>query len=137
MRVALLFIDGVGIGPRTPDTNPLARGDFLVSRFDDDAPSLPVGFPSARWGTLASFAAPPNQGTRKIYGTSGNSFVAVVSFGDSVRAIAVTAGGESGDPRSPHFDDEARRYASGNLRPVYFYPPQLAGHTERTYHPGH
>ena len=62
--------------------------------------------------------------------------MAVVEFGDSVRARAVTAGGESGDPRSPHFNDQAERYASGNLREVYFYPDQLKGHTERAYHPG-
>jgi len=48
----------------------------------------------------------------------------------------VTAGGESGHPESPHFADQAQRYASGNLRDVYFYPDQLTGHTERTYHPG-
>jgi acyl-homoserine-lactone acylase len=50
--------------------------------------------------------------------------------------MAVTAGGESGDPKSAHFDDEATRYASGNLREVYFYPEQLTGHVERRYHPG-
>jgi hypothetical protein len=49
-----------------------------------------------------------------------------------VRALAVTAGGESGHPDSPHFNDEAARYASGDLREVYFYPSQLAGHTRRT-----
>jgi acyl-homoserine-lactone acylase len=48
----------------------------------------------------------------------------------------VSAGGESGDPRSPHFNDQALRYTTGDLRPVYFYPNQLVGHTERTYHPG-
>jgi len=53
-----------------------------------------------------------------------------------VRARAVTAGGESGNPVSPHFSDEAQRYASGNLREVYFYPEELKGHAERTYHPG-
>jgi acyl-homoserine-lactone acylase len=60
----------------------------------------------------------------------------VVEFGKKVRARAVTAGGESGNPDSPHFRDEAERYASGNLREVYFWPEQLTGHTERTYHPG-
>jgi len=55
---------------------------------------------------------------------------------DSVRAIAVTAGGESGDPSSKHFGDQAKRYATGDLRPVYFYPSQLKGHVEREYHPG-
>jgi acyl-homoserine lactone acylase PvdQ len=104
--------------------------------FNDAAPSIPVPFTSATWGSLASFGARPYPGTKRWYGTSGNSFVAVVEFGDSVRARAVTAGGESGDPASPHFNDEAKRYAAGDLREVYFYPSQLAGHTERRYHPG-
>ncbi|HKO15896.1 MAG TPA: penicillin acylase family protein [Gemmatimonadaceae bacterium] len=108
----------------------------IVQPFNDAAPSIPVAFTSSRWGSLASFGARPYPGTKKWYGTSGNSFVAVVEFGDSVRARAVTAGGESGDPSSPHFNDEAERYATGNLRPVYFYRSQLAGHTEREYHPG-
>ena len=108
----------------------------IVERFDDAKPSTPVPFTSADWGSLAAFGAQPYQGTKRYYGTSGNSFVAVVEFGDKVRARAVTAGGESGDPRSPHFNDEATRYADGNLREVYFYPAQLQGHTEKTYHPG-
>ena len=124
---------------RTPwgDINRFQRltGD-IVQPFDDDAPSIPVPFTSSRWGSLASFGARAYPGTKKWYGTSGNSFVAVVEFGDSVRARAITAGGESGDPASPHFNDEAERYASGNLRPVYYYRSQLVGHTERTYHPG-
>jgi acyl-homoserine-lactone acylase len=53
-----------------------------------------------------------------------------------VRAKAVTAGGESGDPKSPHFNDQAQRYAAGDLRDVYFYRQQLDGHTRRTYRPG-
>jgi acyl-homoserine-lactone acylase len=108
----------------------------IVQPFTDSGPSLPVGFPSARWGTLASFGAKPYPGTRRWYGTGGNSFVAVVEFGDRVRARAVTAGGESGDPRSPHFNDQAERYSTGNLREVYFYPDQLAGHSQRRYRPG-
>jgi len=108
----------------------------IVHPFSDTGPSIPVGFSSARWGSLASFGAAPRNGTRRWYGTAGNSFVAVVEFGPRVRALAVTAGGESGDPRSPHFNDQAERYAAGNLREVYFYADQLRGHTERTYRPG-
>ena len=93
-------------------------------------------FTSAQWGSLASFGARTYPGTRRMYGTSGNSFVAVVEFGDRIKAMAVTAGGESGHPDSPHFLDEAGRYASGDLREVYFYPDQLKDHTRRTYHPG-
>jgi acyl-homoserine lactone acylase PvdQ len=124
---------------KTPwgDINRFQRlNDDIAPRFDAAAPSIPVGFPSAQWGSLASFGARPYPGTKKWYGTSGNSFVAVVEFGQTVRAKAVTAGGVSGHPASPHFNDEARRYATGDLREVYFYRSQLKGHTERQYHPG-
>ena len=111
------------------------NGD-IVQPFNDDGPSIPVGFTSSRWGSLASFGARRYPGTKRFYGTSGNSFVAVVEFGDSVRARAVTAGGLNSDPASPHFNDQAERYATGNLRDVYFYPNQLEGHVEREYRPG-
>jgi acyl-homoserine-lactone acylase len=108
----------------------------IAPRFDDTAPSIPVPFTSAQWGSLASFGARTHPNTKRMYGTSGNSFVAIVEFGERVRAIAVTAGGESGHPDSPHFNDQATRYATGNLRDVYFYPAQLTGHTKRSYRPG-
>lgn len=41
VRVALLFIDGVGIGRKEPAENPLAQGDFLLSRFQED-PGAPL-----------------------------------------------------------------------------------------------
>jgi acyl-homoserine-lactone acylase len=124
---------------KTPwgDINRFQRltGD-IVQPFDDAGPSIPVGFTSAVWGSLASFGARPYAGTKKWYGTSGNSFVAVVEFGERVHALAVTAGGESGNPMSPHFNDQAKRYGTGELREVYFYPAELMKHTERKYHPG-
>ena len=110
--------------------------DDIAPHFEDAQPSIPVPFTASIWGSLAAFGARPYPNTKQWYGTSGNSFVAVVEFGDSVKARAITAGGESGDPRSPHFNDEAERYAAGNLRDVYFYRSQLVGHTDREYHPG-
>jgi len=109
--------------------------DDIAPHFDDTKPSIPVPFTASVWGSLAAFGAKAYPDTKKWYGTSGNSFVAVVEFGDTVRAQAITAGGESGSPQSPHFNDEAERYASGRLRDVYFYRSQLVGHTEREYHP--
>ena len=108
----------------------------IVQPFNDAGQSISVPFTSSVWGSLASFGARQYPDTKRWYGTSGNSFVAVVEFGDKVRARAVTAGGESGHPASPHFNDEAKRYADGNLREVYYYPDQLKGHTEKIYHPG-
>ncbi|MBO0875033.1 MAG: penicillin acylase family protein [Pseudonocardia sp.] len=119
------------------EINRYQRNDGAIDQeFDDAKPSIPVPFTSARWGSLASFAAKRWPGTKRYYGTSGNSFVATVEFGPTVRAWAVTTGGASGHPDSPHFNDQAERYASGNLRPVYFYPDDLTGHIERSYVPG-
>jgi len=119
------------------DLNRFQRlNDAITPSFDDAKPSFPVPFTSAQWGSLAAFGAQRYPNTAKMYGTVGNSFVAVVEFGPRVQARAVTAGGESGDVASPHFDDQIERYAAGDLRDVYFYPDELAGHIERTYQPG-
>jgi acyl-homoserine-lactone acylase len=116
------------------EINRFQRNDGAITQtFDDTRPSIPVPFTSAQWGSLASFGARRYPGTKRYYGTSGNSFVAVVEFGPRLRAWAITAGGASGDPSSPHFNDQAARYASGNLRPVYFHPSDLTGHIERVY----
>lgn len=110
--------------------------DAIAPHFDDAQASIPVPFTSAQWGSLASFGAKTWPGTRRYYGTSGNSFVALVEFGPRVKAMAVMAGGQSGDPASRHFADQVGRYAEGRLRPVYFYPDELKGHVERRYRPG-
>jgi len=107
----------------------------IVQNFSDAAPSIPVQFSSSRWGSLASFGARRYPGSNKFYGTSGNAFVAIVEFGEQVSARAISTGGESADPASPHFDDQSARYADGSLREVYFYPWQLVNHSERQYHP--
>jgi acyl-homoserine-lactone acylase len=109
--------------------------DDIVQPFDDAKPSLPVGFASSSWGALASFEPSGAHTTRRIYGSMGNSFVAAVEFGPSVRAKAIMSGGESGDPASPHFIDQAAMFARGTFRDVLFSRDEVQAHAERTYHP--
>ena len=104
--------------------------------FNDDEPSLPIAMASGRWGALASFGARPYPGTKRIYGSSGNSFVAVVEFGDKVKAKSLLAGGQSGDPSSAHFDDQAQRYADREFKDVAYYKEDVEKRAVRTYHPG-
>lgn len=104
--------------------------------FDDDAPSLPVGMASGRWGALASFGARRYPDTKRIYGSSGNSFVAVVEFGDKVKAKSMLAGGQSGDPESPHFDDQAERYVDRVFKDVAYYREDVERRAEKSYYPG-
>ena len=110
-------------------------GDIELE-YDDEAPSIPVPMASGRWGALASFGAKSYPGTKRIYGSSGNSFIAVVEFGDKVRAKSLLAGGQSGDPASPHFDDQALRYANRQFKDVAYYREDVEKRAVRKYHPG-
>ncbi len=104
--------------------------------FNDAEPSLPVAMASGRWGALASFGARRYKDSKRLYGISGNSFVAVVEFGDKVRAKTMLAGGQSGDPESPHFDDQARLYVNVEFKDVAYYPSDVESRARSTYHPG-
>jgi acyl-homoserine lactone acylase PvdQ len=111
------------------------NGD-IIQPFNDSLPSIPIGLASGRWGALASFGASATPQTKRIYGTSGNSFVAVVEFGDSVKAKSMLAGGQSGNPHSPHFNDQAQRYADIQFKDVAFYRSDVVNRSEESYHPG-
>jgi acyl-homoserine lactone acylase PvdQ len=108
----------------------------IQQQFDDAAPSLPIGMASGNWGALASFRAKRYGDTKRIYGTSGNSFVAAVEFGDKVRAKSMLAGGQSGDPQSPHFADQTTRYADRKFKDVAFYREDVDARAVSRYHPG-
>jgi acyl-homoserine-lactone acylase len=111
-------------------------GGEVDLHYDDSKPSIPVGFTSANWGSLASFGMTAKQTTKRIYGDRGNSFVAAVEFGPRVRAKSILAGGESGDPKSPHFSDQAEMYSRGQFKDVLFYKEDIEKQLERKYHPG-
>ncbi len=104
--------------------------------FNDALPSIPIGFASGRWGALAAYGARYTNNTKKIYGTRGNSFVAAVEFGDKVKAKTILAGGQSGDPESPHFNDQAQSYADVQFKDAAFYKEDVLKRAEETYQPG-
>jgi acyl-homoserine-lactone acylase len=108
----------------------------IDQQYDDSRPSWPVGFASANWGSLASFGMVAKQKTKRIYGDRGNSFVAVVEFGPRVRAKSILAGGNSNNPASKHFADQAEMYSRGEFKDVLFYKEDIEKHLERKYHPG-
>jgi acyl-homoserine-lactone acylase len=105
----------------------------IVQPFDDSKPSIAIAYPSSFWGSLAAFGSRAYPGTKKWYGTRGNSFVAVVEFGKKVKAKSVLAGGNSGDPSSSHFTDQAEMYRKGEFKDVLFYREDIEKNAERTY----
>jgi len=105
-------------------------------KYNDNLPSIPVGFASSTWGMLPSYSSNYFPGTKKRYGVNGNSFICVVEFGKKIKARSLLCGGESGDPNSKHFTDQALMYSKGQFKDVLFYKEDVLQHVEKTYHPG-
>jgi len=108
----------------------------IDNKFDDNKPSIPVGFVSSTWGMLPSFVSRSFPGTKKRYGYNGNSFICAVEFGKRIKARSLLTGGESGNENSPHFSDQALMYSKGQFKDVLFYKEDVMKHIERSYHPG-
>jgi acyl-homoserine lactone acylase PvdQ len=76
------------------------------------------------------------QNTQKQYGVAGNSFVAVVEFGEKVKARTIITGGQFFDPGSKHFSDQSEMFVEGKLKDVFFYKDDVEKNSKRIYHPG-
>lgn len=108
----------------------------IVETYDDRKPSIAVGLVASTFGELPSFVSRVMPNTKKRYGYSGNSFIAAVEFGKRVTARTVVTGGESSDPASPHFSDQAAMYLTGQFKDVYFYREDVEKNVEKKYRPG-
>lgn len=114
--------------------NRYQRPDDGIS-FNDTLPFLPSGLASSQFGELASFQS-RTFNTDYRYGYSGNSFIAAVEFGDKIRAKSLITGGQSFNPKSPHFTDQAEMFLNGHFKNVLFYKEDVLKNIERQYHPG-
>ena len=108
----------------------------IIQPHDDAQPSQPVGMASGRWGALAAYGSRQANGTKKLYGYRGNSFVAVVEFGETVKAKTLLAGGQSGDPVSSHFDDQIEDYIAGRFKDVAYYREDVEARAVQKYRVG-
>jgi len=119
------------------DLNRFQRNTGLKSEtFDDNKKSFASGLTSSKWGSLPAFESRTYPGTKLMYGTSGNSFIAAVEFGEKVKAKTIITGGQSANPLSPHFTDQAAMYLEGRFKDIWFYKEDVMQHMEKKYHPG-
>ena len=70
------------------------------------------------------------------YAVVGSCYVAVVEFGEKVRAASAIQFGASSNPRSPHYFDQAKLFSEQKLKPAWFYPEDVIANAVRSYHPG-
>ena len=103
--------------------------------FKDSLNFIPSGLASSQFGELPSFQS-KTFNTHNRYGYSGNSFIAAVEFGEKIKAKSLITGGQSFDPQSPHFMDQAEGFLNGTFKDVLFYKKDVLKNMERQYHPG-
>jgi acyl-homoserine-lactone acylase len=100
---------------------------------DAARPSLPVGGAPGNLGSIFTYNATPFGSAAPRWGRSGNSFVKVVAFGPTVRARSILNYGQSGDPASPHFFDQAELYARRQFKPAWFSRAEVEANAVRSY----
>ena len=87
-------------------------------------------------GSVFTYSAAQSTGQRRRYGVHGNSIVKVIEFGPRVRARSILTFGQSGDPESPHYFDQAPLYSRMQFKPSWFAREEISANAEKVYSPG-
>ena len=107
--------------------------------FDDKLTSIACpGAPGPLGVVFNTYYTPITPQRKKQYGIVGHSFVGVYEFSKSekVKAATILQFGESADPDSPHFFDQAQLYVQQKFKPAWFDWDEVVAHTKVKYHPG-
>jgi acyl-homoserine-lactone acylase len=116
--------------------------DFIKIPFSDNVPSLPsAGMPGPPGVVFTMYFtptiyAPPLKVMKNHYAVVGASYMAAVEFGDKVVSKSLLPYGASGDPKSPHFFDQAALLSKKQLKENLFYWDDVVAKAKQVYHPG-
>jgi acyl-homoserine-lactone acylase len=95
--------------------------------------SLPVDGAHSELGSVFTFASGPVGEASSRLGRGGNSFVKVIAFGPTLRSASILNYGQSGDPASPHFFDQAELYALRQFKPAWFSRAEVEANAVHSY----
>jgi len=107
-----------------------------AEEFQDAKPSLAVSGVNGNDGAVFTFYAAPMRGQKRRYGVAGGTYISVVEFAPTVRALSVHTFGASGDPKSRHYMDQSVLYTRGEFKPSWLTLEEIRVNLEASYHPG-
>ena len=79
---------------------------------------------------MTSFSRPDSLGLRHV--EIGSRLLRLVQFTDPIRSFTLHNYGQSENPDSPHYIDQARLTSERRLKPTYFDPAELMNHVVST-----
>jgi acyl-homoserine-lactone acylase len=104
--------------------------------FRDDQQSLPIAGAPGPLGVVFNFYTLPQVGQKRRYGVAGHSYVGAIELAAQPKVKTILQFGQSGDPGSPHWFDQAALYARKQFKPSWYSQADVEAHSERRYHPG-
>jgi len=104
--------------------------------FDTAKPSLPVAGGPGALGIIFNVGTRTGPDGRHRYGVRGHTWVSVVDFGERPEARSIVTFGQSADPASPHWFDQASLFAVGRFKPAWFTREEVDADAQHRYHPG-
>ncbi len=116
--------------------------DFFRIPYSDALPSLPsTGMPGPP-GVVFTMYFTPTMYVPRIklmknhYAVVGTSYMSIVEFGEHVTSKSLLQFGTSGDPKSPHFFDQAELISKKQMKANPIDWDEVLSIAKRTYHPG-
>lgn len=115
--------------------------DLFKVPFTDKQSSIPAAGVSGPLGTVFTMYFTPTidlpfRRLKKHYAVVGCSYVSTIEFGDHIQAGSQVQYGSSGNPKSPHFADQAEFLSSRTFRKQLFYWDDVVAGAKQVYHPG-
>lgn len=116
--------------------------DFYKIPFADGQPSLPsAGMPGPPGVVFTmyftpSMNLPPFKMVKKHFAVVGTSYSSIVEFTDRVKSKSLLQFGTSGNPKSPHYFDQAELISKKEMKDNPIYWDDVKAAAKRVYHPG-
>lgn len=132
-RAAADFAWAVGDVTQRYGRADIAWGD--VHRVRRGSVDVPVGGCTGALGCfrVLQFSPAPDG---KLVARGGDGWILAVEFTPVPKAYSLLAYGESSNPASPYFDDQAAMFARGEMKPVAYSARDVEAATVRRYRPG-